>query len=240
MYYLKNIATIIIVLSIISCEESDNPLEVTPINATELSNLNQVTDNEGNAYSVGFDQVSGINQNPFVKKKDSDGNQIWRVIYENTAVDGRANLITLDNSGRPWVIFSVDGGSNSDEYIDKKEVFENAFSNVYMSGYGSGGGAKVSIIARLNPENGKIEKGTFITARLSSGNTNSLNITKIGFKNDLFAFETSTAAWPPYIGKSFQQFPDITNADRIENAFKIYYEMKSDLSEVTSAVLMTE
>ena len=77
-----------------------------------------------------------------------------------------------------------------------------------------------------------------MAARLTSGKTNTLNITKIGFNNGNLAFEISSAAWPPAAGKKYQRFPNITDADRVDNAFKIYYEMKTDLSEIVVATLL--
>lgn len=211
--------------------------------APDLSGLTantEVTDGSGNTYSVGFDQVSGINQDPYVLKEDGSGNELWRLNHENTPVDSRAVLVTLDAEGNPWVIFTVDGGSNDAGYINKKEIETDAFSGVYANSYGSGGGAKVSIIAKLNPSTGKIVKGSFMTARLTSGSTNTLNITKIGFKDGNFAFEISSSAWPPGKGTSYSRFPDITDEDRVDGSFKVYYEMSPNLSEITEAILLTE
>jgi len=208
-------------------------------NSGGLSASTTAQDALGNRYEVGFDQASSINQNPFVRKVNSSGQEVWRVIYENTPVDGRAVLVAIDANQKPYVVFMVDGGSNDAGAINKKELDNaNAFSGVFQNGYGSGGGPKVSVIARLNPENGKIEKGTFITARLTNGKTNTLNITKLGFQNAKIAFEVSSAAWPPGVGSSYVRFPNITDEDRVDGSFKIYYEMNPDLSEIEKAVLL--
>lgn len=234
--------SLLILLSVWSCSKSDdNPTPDTgagiPANA-QLSSSTEATDSQGNKYLVSFDQASSNNQNPSVVKQDAQGNQIWKVTHENTGVDGRAVLVTVDSNGNPWVVFTVDGGSNDAGYITKKQVATDAFSGVYMNSYGSGGGPKVSVIARLDPTTGNIQKGTFITARLTSGNTNSLSITQIGFNDGNVAFEISSAAWPPGTGTSYQRFPNITDADRVNNAFKIYYEIKTDLSEIVVANLL--
>ncbi|MGD1839493.1 MAG: hypothetical protein ACFB0B_01135 [Thermonemataceae bacterium] len=205
-----------------------------------LTNNAEATDNQGNTYTVGFDQVQADNQDAFVRKVDADGNEIWRYIYESTPVDGRAVLVTIDNEGNPWVVFTVDGGSNNNDYITRKRVQEGAFSNVYANSYAMGGGLKVSIITKINAESGEIMKGTFVTARTNDGRTNTLEITKIGFNEGNLAFEISSAAWPPSEGTSYQRFPDITDEDRINGRFKIYYEMELDLSEITEAVLLSE
>jgi len=241
-YLIKAFLSLLLGFHLVSCESEEGDSTPNPDNTSNisLSSEGEASDNAGNTYSVGFGQASGNNQNPFVEKKNSSGDRVWRLTYEATGVDGRATLVTVDGSGNPWVIFTVDGGSNDNQYITRKEVENNAFSGVYSNSYGSGGGPKVVVIARLNPDNGQIVKGTFITARLTNGRTNTLNITKIGFQNGNFAFEISSAAWPPGKGTSYQRFPDITDEDRVDGAFKIYYEINMNLSEIVEAVLLTE
>lgn len=214
--------------------KSDEP---TPVGLI-LTSVNTVTDSRGDTYTVGFDQATSINQNPFVRKVNAQGQQQWRMVYENTPVDGRTVLIALDEAQNPWVVFTVDGGSNDAGAIQRRHVAANAFQGVYNNSYGSGGGPKVSIIARLNPDTGVIERGTFVTARLDNGRTNTLNITSIGVAQGKVAFEISSAAWPPGVGTSFVRFPGITDADRVNNAFRIYYEMDTDLRGITTARLL--
>ncbi|MGF1635500.1 MAG: hypothetical protein ACFCUU_00395 [Cyclobacteriaceae bacterium] len=194
-----------------------------------------VTDPAGNVYEVGYEQVSSINQNPFVLKKGANGAVIWKVNHEQTPVDGRAVFVGIDQNDRIWVVFSVDGGSTESTSIVKFKVENNAFNGVYMNSYGSGGGAKVGILAEINPANGNIKKGTFLTARLNNGKTNSLTINKMGFNETGILLETSTAAWPPGTGKSYKKYPDITDADRINNFFQVKYKFSYDLSEILSA-----
>lgn len=223
-----------------SCDETNEPAPNTENPSAELRADSEATDSDGNTFRVGFDQVSGNNQNPYVEKLDANGNRLWRQTYETTGVDGRGVLIALDPNGTPWVVFSVDGGSNENTYISKHFVESGAFSGVYMNSYGRGGGSKVAVLTRLNPESGRIEKGTFLAARLTNGNTNTLNITKLGFNDGNVAFEISSAAWPPGTGSSYQRMPDITDEDRIDGAFKLYYEINTALSEILVARLLRE
>lgn len=232
------------ILGLVACQNEDpSPEPNQPTNPSEAQGLSastEVTDSQGNRYEVGFNQGNN-NQNPFVVKKNANGNEIWRHIYESTGVDGRATLVSLGANDQPWVVFTMDGGSNDGGYITRKHVESDAFSGVYMNSYGRGGGPKVSIITQLDPNSGKIIKGSFITARLNSGNTNSLSITKFGFHNGQVAFETSSAAWPPGTGNSYERFPNIDDSDRAsDNSFKIYYEMNLDLSGITQATLLQE
>lgn len=227
-------------LTLISCGDDD---EANPSGQTvnvNLTSTSEATDASGNVYTVGFDQASSNNQNPVVTKKDASGSTVWQINHETTGVDGRATLVVIDGDNNPWVVFTVDGGSNDNTYISKKNIESGAFSGVFMNSYGSGGGPKVSLIARLNPDTGDIVKGTFVTARLTNGNTNSLSITEIGFENGNVAFKISSAAWPFGTGTSYERMPNITDADRVDNAFKVYYEMTTDLSEVVVATLLNE
>jgi hypothetical protein len=236
---MRNKHAIFLILPILlfsSCSKDDS--DDNQPDLLNLSSENFVTDTEGNRYEVGFDQSSSVNQDAFVRKVDSEGQQVWKINHDSSPVDTRATLVALDRDENPWVVFTADGGSNESGYITRKELASpEAFQGVYQNSYGMGGGPKVSIIAQLDPISGKIIKGTFITARLSNGNTNTLNITAIGVNDNLVAFEIASAAWPPGPGTSYSRFPDLTDEDRTDGTFLIYYEMNKALSELLRAEL---
>ncbi|MCM5663521.1 hypothetical protein [Galbibacter mesophilus] len=228
---------------ILSCSndesvENDTEIGNDPLENVELSSRQSVTDKDGNTYEVGFNQVSNINQDPFVRKKSASGESLWYVEHEKSEVDGRALMVMVDNNNVPWVVFSLVGGSNSADYLTKRAIENEAFAGVYQNSYGNGGGPKVSILAKLNPNSGAISKASFITARKNDGKTNGFNIKSIGFNDGNIAFEAASVAWPPGKGKSYNRFPDITDADRVDGSFKMYYEMNTDLSEITVAELL--
>lgn len=234
-------------LFLTACNSDDDTLETHPTDPTssipniELSTSTTATDTNGNTYEVGFNQVSSVNQDPYVRKKNTNGDTIWYVEHETSEVDGRATHIFMDNRNTPWVVFTLVGGSYSDDYLTKRALDNvNAFNSIYAGGYGDGGGAKVSIIARLNPDTGKIVKGSFIIAKKSDGKTIGLNIKSIGMVDGALAFTANTAAWPPGEGSTYKRFPDITDADRIDNSFKLYYEMSTDLKTINHAELRVE
>ncbi len=228
---MKKLPFILLLIMVLSCKEESE----TPNEELNLSSSATATDKDGNIYEVGFEQASSINQNPFVRKTDESGNTLWKVNYEKSAVDGRAVLVAIDDNNNVWVTFTVDGGSNEDTNITKHAVANDAFQNVYANSYGSGGGPKASLLAKINPDNGKMEKATFLTARLSSGKTNTLQIEKIGFSATGILLEVKSAAWPPGVGKKYSRYPDITDEDRIDNAFFVTYEIAFDLSEIITA-----
>jgi hypothetical protein len=236
----QNLIALCLLLSLVlleSCKKDDDPQN--PDVVTYFS-ANEATDSQGNQYLTGFDQVSSNNQNPYVQKRDGNGNELWRYNYETTGVDGRGVIVAIDGQDRPWVIFTVDGGSNDTDYITRLRTDPDAFNGVYANSYGTGGGPKVSVIARLDPETGTIMRATFVTARLTSGNTNTLEITRIGFTDGQVSFEISSAAWPPGPGLAYTRFPDITDDDRIDGAFKISYAMDEELKEILNGTLLTE
>ena len=218
---------------VFSCSEDDSPSHTDggTTNGDNLSNESSAVNSLGEVYQVGFEQQPN-NQNPFVEKLAANGDRIWIVNHETTPVDGRAVTVAVDEQDRPWVVFTVDGGSNEEDYINERWVDDGAFTDVFANSYGQGGGPVVSVIARLDPATGKIVKGTFITARLTNGNTNTLRIESIGFSEGNVIAEATSAAWPPGAGTSYERMPDITDEDRVEGSFLLYYELTLDLSTI--------
>lgn len=239
--YLRNLPTFMLVATalLFSGCGSDGDDNNSPVpDTSSLTASNKATDADGNQYEVGW-QTGGF-QDPFVQKKNNTGAVLWKNVYETTDVDGRGVWVFLDGEKNPWVVFTVDGGSTSLEYINKKQIETGAFTNVYAGGYGSGGGPKVCVVAKLNPATGKIVKGTFLTARLSDGKSNGFGIRKIGMLNGRLAIEAETVAWPPGKGKTYTRLPNITDANRVNNVFPVYYELAVDLSEITEAILLPQ
>jgi len=121
----------------------------------------------GSQYYIGYEQVSGINQDP-VLAKFTGGVQDWcRNDYEATPVDGRGVGLLGTPGGQVYATFTVDGGNAGFNFGD---------SSGWLSGYGSGGGAVVSVVSLIDTSNGDATNGTFVRARLDNGDTNSLRI----------------------------------------------------------------
>jgi hypothetical protein len=221
---------------IFSCQEKEQPTIVPDI---EFSNTTMVFDDSGNQYTIGFDQVSSINQDPYIEKNSPQGETIWRLRYEETPVDGRGILLGWFE-GKLFAVFSVDGGSTLLNYINSHKAKPGAFQAVFQSGYERGGGPKVSVICEIDPQDGKIIKGTFLTARLNNGNTNTLSVRELAYHQGIIYLKATSAAWPPGVGIRYIRMPDIDDNDRIDNAFWLYYEFKDDFSEILKAVLLRE
>ena len=125
-------------------------------------------------FVAGYRQVSGNNQNPLIARYDN-GNLTWsRVNYETGTPDARAYGLLFDpSSNKLYAIFSVDGGQSG------SSGFERFTGKGWLRGYGTGGGPKVAVVAQINPSTGAPIGGTFVTAQLSNGKTNSVQVTGI-------------------------------------------------------------
>ncbi len=133
--------------------------------------------NKANIY-IGSEQVSSKNQNPIIASF-TNGKLNWcKNNYETTRVDGRGyGLLGVSNDSM-YAVFSVDGG-------DSKLTTNFQAKSGWLNSYGKGGGPKAAIIARINPKNGSVLNGTFVRAQLSSGNTNTVTVTKLSYSKNI-------------------------------------------------------
>ncbi len=118
---------------------------------------------------AGYQQVSRDNQNPIVVRFDQ-GRRTWcRTDYESTEDDGKGYGLLWNGSNDLYTVFTATGtqGTASQDY-------RRFSTRGWLRSYGNGGGSQVSVIVRLNPNTGNPTAGTFLTAVLSSGRTNSL------------------------------------------------------------------
>lgn len=230
----------IITLSTLFFVSCSSPIEVDDSIASDiqLSTSITATDTDGNKYETGFYQVTDNRQDPFVRKFDANDDLLWEIIHDNSPVDVRGVIVTIDSQNRPWVVFTLDGGSSSTDYLTTKTTSENAFNGVFQTSYGQGGGPVVSVITRLNPENGIIERGTFLTARLNNGNTNSLQVRGIGVADGFVRVQTESAFRPPFTGTSYVTHPDANEYGPC-GVFLNQIDLNDLLTEILESRLMT-
>ena len=201
-----------------------------------------VADSEGNVYTVGYDQVSSINQNPYVRKVDSGGAEIWRVTHDTTPRDSRGIAVAIGPDNTPFVLFSTDGGSNdTGQRFRDRWVTEAPFSGAPFGSYGSGGGGKVSIVAQLDSETGRITHATYLIARLDGGNTNSFQPRAIAVEGNQVLVEANSAAWPPAAGarqNAWEKFdPDLFNNETRAGGNDLFrVVLPLDLSELSEVI----
>lgn len=139
-----------------------------------------VTEGDRSIY-IGYRQL-GNNKDPIVARFD-DGVQVWcRVDYETTPDDNTGYGLYWDGTAdRLYGVFSATGTQGSTD-----EAFRRFATNGWLKHYtdgspGGGGGAKVAIIARIDPNNGDIHQATFLTAVTSKHKTNSLTVIGLDF-----------------------------------------------------------
>jgi hypothetical protein len=66
-------------------------------------------------------------------------------------------------------VFSSTGTQGTSDQDFRKYATKGWFTS-----YGQGGGGKISVIAKIDPSNGNVLSATFVSAVLSSGNSNSV------------------------------------------------------------------
>ena len=220
----------------LACEQPAGEEELSPVTLTDSS---VVTNSLGERYEAEYIQASSDNQNALVIKRDASNNILWEKTYDTSPVDTRAIMLALDEQERPYVVFTADGGSNEAGYITQKETAPGAFDNAIFHGYGRGGGAKVSILARLNPESGRIEKATFLLARTSEGNidasdkTNTLVVRQMAAANGEIIVNAQSWYRPPARGSTHSNFRFLELDG--DSPWLVRYSLDAGLSNILEA-----
>lgn len=131
-------------------------------------------------YYIGTRQVTPTNQNPIMAKFTGGVLDWCREDYETTGADGRGYGLFWSGTDL-YAIFSTDGtqGTVAEDY--RRFTGSGWLKHYTDASPGGGGGAKVSIIIKINTTTGEgiTGNGTFITARNSSNQTNSLEVRDI-------------------------------------------------------------
>ncbi|MDW7690743.1 hypothetical protein R9C00_21705 [Flammeovirgaceae bacterium SG7u.111] len=228
-----------VLLPIVGCSLFEKDEEKEEIILPETLTL--VKDRIGNTYEVGYDQVSNTNQDPYVQKTDAAGNVSWRVAHAISGLREQATLVNLDPEDNPWVVFSVNGSDSTDASFQKRYSQTHAFDSVLFSDYGYGGGAEVSILAKLNRENGQIEKATFLIARTKEGSifspfeTNSFRVNAFGVGYEKVVVEAQSWYRPPSAESTEDNFvfhPAAVNEHAIGSYWEMSLVMPLNLSEL--------
>jgi len=125
---------------------------------------------------IGTNQVSGNNQDPIIISVDSanPANNWVRTDYEVTGTDGRGTGLAWTGTDL-YAFFTVDGtqGSPAEDFRRAADDADQA----WLRSYGQGGGAKVSVIGRIDPATGELLDAAYLSAVLENGNSNTLTIT---------------------------------------------------------------
>ncbi|MCC5639293.1 hypothetical protein LC593_26400 [Nostoc sp. CHAB 5844] len=129
----------------------------------------------GKTIYIGYQQVSAVNQDPRIIRFDHGVKKWCRSDYETTLDDGRGYGLLWDGGSVLYGVFSSTGSQTGYD-------FRRFAKKGWLTYYGSGGGAKVAVIARINPSNGDVSYATFVAAKKpSDGKTNSLLVTNLSW-----------------------------------------------------------
>jgi hypothetical protein len=180
-------------------------------------------------FYIGYRQVSSINQNPILVSFDSqNSNNDWvRTDYEITGADSRG--YGLFWSGRDlYAVFSIDGaqGSASEDF---RRASQDA-SQSWLRSYGSGGGAKISVLARIDPATGALLDAVHLSALLSNGNSNSLVVDDIGLNSNGNLVVQAQSWFSPRNPNGSR----MTQVDSGSSPFNYTLEITPDLTQVVS------
>ncbi|MEH1892627.1 MAG: hypothetical protein V7K92_25345 [Nostoc sp.] len=131
--------------------------------------------NGNTAIYIGYQQVSSNNKNP-VTIRFNNGIKTWcRADYETTNDDGTGYGLYWDGANVLYGVYSSTGSQTGND-------FRRFATGRWLSSYGSGGGPKVAVIARINPANGQVNYATFLSAKKAdNGQTNSLVVNSLSW-----------------------------------------------------------
>ncbi|MBG1270284.1 hypothetical protein [Nostoc sp. WHI] len=127
------------------------------------------------AIYIGYQQVSSINKNP-ITIRFNNGIKAWcRTDYETTNDDGTGYGLFWDGGSVLYGVYSSTGSQTGND-------FRRYSALRWLPSYGSGGGPKAAVIARINPANGQVDYATFLSAkRPNDGKTNSLVVSSLSW-----------------------------------------------------------
>ncbi|MEH2462989.1 hypothetical protein [Nostoc sp.] len=146
--------------------------------------------NGNTAIYIGYQQVSSNNKNP-VTILFNNGIKTWcRTDYETTNDDGTGYGLYCDGANVLYGVYSSTGSQTGND-------FRRFATGRWLSSYGSGGGPKVAVIARINPANGQVNYATFLSAKKAdNGQTNSLVVKSLSWNGTNLTMQAKSW-WTP-------------------------------------------
>ncbi|RCJ40247.1 hypothetical protein A6770_10940 [Nostoc minutum NIES-26] len=171
---------------------------------------------------IGYQQVSSANKDPRIVRFDNGVKKWCRSDYETTNDDGTGYGLLWDGRNVLYGVFSSTGSQTGND-------FRRFATSSWLSSYGSGGGAKVAVIARINPTNGNVDYATFLSAKkVTDGKTNSLVVTNLSWNGTNLTVKADSW-WSP---RRPDRNPMICSGS---SPFKYTATFTGDLKKVNSA-----
>jgi hypothetical protein len=127
------------------------------------------------SFYIGYQQVSSNNKNP-ITIRFNNGLRAWcRTDYETTGDDGTGYGLYWNGGSFLYGVYSSTGSQSGND-------FRRFAIGRWLTSYGSGGGPKAAVIARINPANGDIYYATFLSSKKANdGKTNSLVVNNLSW-----------------------------------------------------------
>ncbi|MGJ5634262.1 hypothetical protein [Nostoc sp. CALU 1950] len=137
---------------------------------------------------IGYQQLSN-NKNP-ITIRFNNGIKAWcRTDYETTRDDGTGYGLYWNGSDVLYGVYSSTGSQTGND-------FRRFASMRWLPSYGSGGGPKVAVIARINPANGDVSYATFLSAKKAdNGQTNSLVVNNLSWNSTNSTLTVQAKSW---------------------------------------------
>lgn len=173
---------------------------------------------------VGYQQVSSLNKNPRMIRFDN-GVRTWcKTDYEVTNDDGSGYGLIWDGGSVLYGVFSSTGTQGT-----SSQDFRRFATNGWLKTYGAGGGAKISILARINPSNGTVAYASFLSALKSDGTSNSLTVRGLTWTGSTLVVNSSSYFSPRRRDRSRMTCTG-------SSPFNYTVEFSANLSSVSQAV----
>lgn len=190
---MKNLIICVSLLMLVSCSSNDDSAPraeiVSAVNAQSsilsesmtlaevLASGAAVINHENTYFAIGYRQVTANNQDPILLRFD-DGSLTWaKTDYETSGDDGTGRGLILDpNTMQMHAVFTATGTQGSSQQDYRRYTSEG-----WQPTYGQGGGASVVVLLSIDPDTGTPQSGTYVVARLSNGNANTMRATGLNY-----------------------------------------------------------
>jgi RTX calcium-binding nonapeptide repeat (4 copies) len=155
---------------------------------------NRVTAGTTTLY-IGFNQVSGNNQNPWVASFTNGSLNWYRTDYEVTDDDGKGTHLVWDGGTNLYAAFTATGTQGTPEQDFRRFATAGWLKSYSDASPGGGGGGRVGILAKLDPLTGDVLNASFLTA-LNGTKTNSVFVQNLSLNGSNLVVQADSAFAP--------------------------------------------
>lgn len=196
--------------------------------STLIDNDVAVVSNDNTNIYIGTNQISNDNQDPILTSF-TNGTRDWTTTdIETTGADSRGIALLWDGNNELYAAFTTDGTQGS-----ISEDFRRFTNNGWLTTYGQGGGAKATVLLKIDPNTGMgiVGNGTFVSALLSNGDINTLVPTNMSFSGTNIILEADSFFNPRRITKD--KMVQTTSGD---SPFDYTISFNNSLTQANSAI----